>query len=523
MTQPFDIAVIGGGHNGLTCAAYLARAGRRVVVVEAAEQLGGAAVTGEIAPGFRVSTCAHLLNQLHPRVIRDLKLDQRGLSYAAKNMPSVALAADGRHLTLTGEALGGTAELPAADRAVWPGFRARLLRFAGALAPFLAAPPPRLGTADRADHWSLAKLGWAIRRLGRSDMREFLRIAAINVADLLEDNFESDLLKGAVAFDAVLGSHLGPRSPGSVLTLLYRLCGASAGVQGALGLPLGGMGAVTAALARAAGTAGAELRCAAPVERILVEGDRAVGVALESGEEIAARCVVSSADPNRTFLGLLGSRHLDAGFVRRIRNIRMRGDAAKLNLALDGLPSFSGLGGAELGGRLVIAPGIAHLERAFDHAKYGEHSEAPAIEVTIPSIHDPSLAPEGKHVLSAVVLYAPYALKAGWDEAREAFADRVVETLAAYAPDLPGKIVARQLLTPADLERDFRMTGGHWHHGELAFDQVFMLRPVPGAAQYATPLPGLYLCGAGSHPGGGVTGAAGMNAARRVLAEEARP
>ncbi len=523
MAGPYDAVIIGGGHNGLTCAAYLARGGRKVLVLEAAEQVGGAAVTTELSPGFRVSACAHLLNQLHPRVVRELGLKSCGLAYAARDLPTIALDQDGRHVTLAGKSASGQGQgaLPEADRAAWPAFRARLLRFAGALQPALTREPPRLGTNDPADLMGLAKLGWALRRLGRNDLREFLRVAGINVADLLEETFESDLLKGAVAFDAVLGSRLGPRSPGSLLSLLYRLTGRAAGGQGSLALPKGGMGAVTTALARSATAAGAEIRTAAPVARILVDGDRATGVELESGETISAQTVISNADPRRTLLGLLGPRHLDTDFVRRVKNIRMRGTAAKLNLALDGLPEFTGLEPAQLGGRLVIAPGIDYLERAFNHAKYGEAPAEPALEITLPSLHDRSLAPEGGQVLSAVVLYAPYDLKAGWDSAREAFADRAVATIARYAPDLPRHIITRQLLTPLDLERDFRMTGGHWHHGELTVDQMFMLRPVPGAAQYATPLAGLYLCGAGCHPGGGVMGAAGRNAARRVLAREA--
>jgi phytoene dehydrogenase-like protein len=523
MTAHYDIVVIGAGHNGLTCAAYLARAGRKVLVLEAAGQVGGAAVTSELAPGFRVSACAHILHMLHPRVVRELGLKGAGLDYAARDLPTVALDAEGRHLTFTGDGIAAqdAEALSEADRATWPGFRARLLRFAAALRPALAEVPPRLGTKRGADTLALAKLGWRLRRLGAEDLREFLRIAGINVADLLEENFENELLMGAMAFDAVLGTRLGPRSPGSLLSLLYRLTGRAAGGPARLALPRGGMGAVTTALARAAKAAGTEIRTECPVARILVTGDRASGVRLESGEEIKAGLVISNADPQRTFLKLLGPRHLDTDFLRRVRNIRMRGTVAKLNLALDGLPRFTGLEGAALGGRLVIAPDLGYLERAFDHAKYGEAPQAPALEITIPSLHDPGLAPEGQHVLSANVIYAPYDLKAGWDAAREGFAEQAIAAIAQYAPDLRQYIVAGQLLTPLDLEREYRLTGGHWHHGELALDQLLMLRPVPGAAQYATPLPGLYLCGAGAHPGGGVMGAAGMNAARQVLAKEA--
>ncbi len=521
MSTAFDVIVIGAGHNGLACAAYLAKAGRRILVLEAASDIGGAAANREIAPGFTVSACAHLLHSLHPKVIADLDLTRHGLALSASDIPTVALDAEADHVVLRRDQVSDSLRAhSAADAAVLPAFYRRLLGFAATLQPFLTKPPPRLGGGGRQDRLTLIKLGWAVRRQGRGEMREFLRIIGMNVADILEETFESDLVKGALALDGVLGTSFGPRSPGSVFTLLYRLAGEAGGLRGALAHPRGGMGAVTQALVAAARAGGAEVRSNAPVVRILVEGDRAVGVELQSGERFAAPVVVSNADPRVTFLSLLGPEYLDTGFVRRISNLRLRGLAAKLNLALDGLPSFAGLQEAELGGRLVIAPGIDYLERAFNHSKYGEYSERPAVEITIPSIHDRSLAPEGMHVLSAVVQYAPYGLKQGWDEAREAFADRVIETIAAYAPDLPGRIVVRQIITPLDLERDYGMTGGHWHHGDLALDQLLMLRPVPGAAQYATPLPGLYLCGAGAHPGGGVMGAAGRNAAKQVMALE---
>lgn len=521
----FDAIIIGGGHNGLVCAAYLGKAGKRCLVLEAADQVGGAARNSEIAPGFTVSACAHILHLLHPRVIADLDLARHGLVLAASDLPTVALAQDGPPLVLSSDA-ETTAEAlrahSAADAARYPDFSRQLARFAGALQPFLGKTPPRLAKDGWRNRLDLLSLGWQVRKLGRDDMREFLRVVAMNVFDLVEDEFESNLLKGALGFDAVLGTHLGPRSPNSVLTLLYRLAGEVEGRRGALALPRGGMGAVTQALRSAAETAGAEVRTGAPVQRIVVEGDRAKGVVLETGETIASACVVSNADPKRTFLDLLGAEHLDTGFVRRVGNIRMRGNAAKINLALDGLPDFPGLDINQQGGRLLIAPSLDYVEQAFNPAKYGEYSDEPTIEITLPSLTDPSLAPNGKHVLSAVAQYAPYRLKEGWDTARDSFADKVVARIADHAPDLPGKILARQVLTPLDLERDFRMTGGHWHHGELAIDQMFLLRPLPGATQYKTPLPGLYLCGAGAHPGGGVMGAAGMNAARQVLALETR-
>jgi phytoene dehydrogenase-like protein len=347
-------------------------------------------------------------------------------------------------------------------------------------------------------------------------MRELLRIGGMNVYDLLEENFESTALKGALGFDAVLGANFGPRSPGTVLTLLYRLAAESAGGRG-LSQPKGGMGAVCNALAQAAAAAGATIRTGAPVAGIVIERDRACGVTLETGETVGAHSVISSADPKTTFLRLLGTRHLDTGFVRRVSHLRDRGLSAKLHLALQGAPPFKGLPEASLRGRLLIAPSLQHIEHAYNHAKYGEFSAAPTMEITIPTLNDPTLAPAGRHVLSAILQYTPYSLKEGWPSGRQRLIDVALDTLERHAPGLRAGVIAAELLTPPDLEQEFRISGGHWHHGDLAFDQFLMVRPVPGAAQYRTPLNGLYLCGAGCHPGGGVMGLAGRNAAQQVL------
>ena len=521
-TRSSDAIVIGGGHNGVVCAAYLARGGRKVTLIESADALGGAARTVEFAPGYRVSPVAHILNQLHPSVVRDLSLTRHGLEYAATGIPTTALSTDGNHLIMRGafgDRIDGNIEHT--DAAAWTALRQRLLRFAKTLQPLLARTPPRLRGGNRTDLTTLATLGWRVRRLGRADMRQFMRMALMNIADALEEEISDPRLQGVVAFDAVLGTHLGPRSPGSLLTLLYRLAGEAAGTQAALALPKGGMGAVTAALQRAAEAAGVTIRTGAAVSRIVMESGRAVGVTLNGGDELRAPLIVSGINPRTTFFDLVGPTNLDTGIVRRIKNIRMRGNAAKLHLALDGLPPFRGVAAAELAGRLVIAPNVAYVEKAFNPAKYGDYSGAPAMEIIVPSASDPSFAPAGRHVLSAIVQYAPYRLKAGWSAGKADFLKTVLTTLNAYAPGIGERIVASELLTPADLEQTYRMPGGHWHHGELAVDQMLMLRPVPGAAQYETPVPGLYLCGAGSHPGGGVMGAAGHNAARHILARGA--
>ena len=514
----YDCIVIGGGHNGLTCANYLARARRAVLVLEASAQLGGMSVTREFAPGFRASVGAHLLHQMPERLIADLALERHGLRWAAQGLPTVALggASPLRILGPGIEGLGADGEAHA-----YREFVQQMRRFAAVLAPVLAQTPPRLGTDRWADRLSLLKTGWRIRRLGRRDMRELLRVGGMNVYDLLCEHFQSPWLQGAIALDSILGTNLGPRSPGTVMTLLYRLAAqSSAGARG-LALPAGGLGAVSDALAAAARHAGAEIRTGSSVAQVLVKGDRACGVRLASGQEIAAATVISSADPKTSFIGLVGAEHLDAGFVRQVSHLRTQGAAAKLHLALSGLPAFTNLPTAAHGSRLLIAPSLDYLEHAYNHSKYGEYSRAPALEITLPSVHDASLAPAGQHVLSAIVQYAPYRIAGGWAQQRERFVALLVDTLSQYAPGLRGMVLASELLTPEDLEREFRVVGGHWHHADLALDHFFMVRPVPGAAQYGTPLAGFYLCGAGCHPGGGVMGLAGRNAARQVLSQVA--
>jgi phytoene dehydrogenase-like protein len=516
--ESYDCVVIGAGHNGLVCAATLARAGRSVLVLEAANQVGGAALTREFAPGFRVSAGAHLLYCMPADLQRELQLGSHGLKWAAQGMATTALVPGGAPLDLGGA--GDTAAVPglsAADAQAYAVYRARMRRFAAALVPMFSRVPPRLGTTGWADRLALLRIGWQIRRLGRRDMRELLRIGGMNVHDLLEENFESAALKGALGFDAILGANFGPRSPGTVLTLLSRLAGQSAAGAAGVSQPAGGMGALCDALSRAAGAAGATIRTSAPVASIRVEGDRACGVVLESGESIGARSVISNADPKTTFLRLLGARHLDTGFVRRVSHLRTRGLAAKLHLALNRAPPFGGVPEAALRGRLLIAPSLQHIEHAYNHAKYGEYSASPVMEITVPTVNDPSLAPAGQHVLSAIVQYAPHALKGGWQTGRQGFVDAALASLERFAPGIRGSVIAAELLTPVDIEREFRISGGHWHHADLAFDQFWMVRPVPGAAQHRTPLDGLYLCGAGCHPGGGVMGVAGRNAAREVL------
>jgi len=517
MTNSTNIVIIGGGHNGLVCAAYLAKAGKSVTVLEASEEVGGAAATREFAPGYKAS-CAHLLNLLDDSISEELALSGNGMSIARENLRTIALAGDGNHITITADSVEGGG-LTAEDKAAYTEYRRFMTKFAGIIGAMHNLVPPRI-TTDKDNLVPLAKLAWKVRRLGRDDMRELLRIGGINIYDVLKENFENPLLKGALSLDAVLGAFSGPRSNNSVFTALHRMSGNNGGAPGAASIPVGGMGGVMQALAGAASRAGAEIRISSPVRRILMDGMAVSGVELENGEQISASIVISNADVKTTILKLLGARHVEAGFARRVNNIRSNGNAAKLHLALDGLPEFKGLSQDQMGERLVIAPTVEYVEHAFNHCKYSEFSAQPVAEITIPSIHDKSMAPDGKHVLSAIVQYAPRNLGTGWAEGKAAFTNAIMDVLAAYAPDIREKTVATELLTPEDMESEFGMSGGHWHHAELSLDQFLMLRPVPKSAQYKTPVDGLYLCGAGCHPGGGIMGSAGKNAASVILANQ---
>ncbi len=505
------VVIIGAGHNGLVCAAYLAKAGFEVNILEARHEVGGAAASHEFAPGYRVSSTGHLLYRLDEQVIKDLDLASHGLEMAASDLPTVALGSEGRHLKIHDDRITGE-DVSREDRNAFMAYRERMLRFARIISGLDDKIPPRIASGERADNIGLGRLAWSIRRLGKKDMREFLRIAGINIYDVLEERFENELLKGALSLDGVLGTHLGPRSNNSVFTALHRLGGSVNGKQGAVAIPRGGMGAVSEALVKAVEALGVSILTGAEVGHVEIENGKATGATLVTGEIMPADYVISCADPKTTFLKLIGPRQLDAGMVRKVSNVRQKGNAAKLHLALDGLPKFTGLEAAQAGHRLVVAPDLEYVERAFNHVKYGEHSAHPVMEITIPSVHDASLAPEGKHVLSAIVQYAPYG--PGSDSA--GFEAQVMETLARYAPGIREQVVASELLTPNHFEDRFGNIGGHWHHAELALDQFLMLRPVAGAAQYAAPVDGLYLCGAGCHPGGGVSGQAGRNVAQLI-------
>jgi phytoene dehydrogenase-like protein len=521
-----DIVIVGGGHNGLVAATYLAKAGFKPLVLESRSVVGGAAATEEIHPGFRCPTLAHSAGPLMPSIVAELGLEQHGLQRINPPTWVFAPTPEGGAVSLyedddrTASALAKTS---ARDAQSYPEFQASFARIGRVLAPLFAMAPPSIDAPSAADAWAAVKFGKAFRGLPKKDAFRLLRWGPMAVADLVAEWFETEVLRATIAARGIVGTFAGPWSAGSSLGLLFQAA-MSGRVPGPAAFVKGGLGALASALESAAKAAGVEVRTNARVDRITVTDGRATGVVLADGEEIEARAVVSNADPKRTFLGLLDPTDLAPTFLERIQNYRTVGTAAKVNLALSRLPSFTAVSGngsgakESLSGRIHIGPEIDYLERAFDAVKYGEYSAAPYLDVTFPSITDPSLAPDGAQVCSIYVQFAPYKLKVGdWNSRRDEFGDVVVKTLAEYAPDLAETVVARQVLTPLDLERVYGLTGGHIFHGEPSLDQSFAFRPLIGWAQYRTPIAGLYLCGAGTHPGGGVTGAPGANASREIL------
>ena len=520
----YDIIIVGAGHNGLVAAGYLAKAGLKTLVLERRETVGGGSITDEIHPGFRCSTLAHCAGPLLPQVIKDLDLRSHGLDFLSPEVRVLAPRLDGEPICLWKDQARTVAELQnisAADAASYPEFEKSFARIGRVLAPLLTMTPPSIDKPAPAELWNLGKLGMSFRGLGKQDAYRLLRWGPMAVADLVAEWFETETLRALVAARGIDGAFAGPWSAGTSAGLLWEAA-LDAQATDSSRFVKGGMGAITQALARAAVSAGAEIRTSNRVVRIETNSNRASQVVLDDGVTLSSRAVVSNADPRTTLLDLVDPVEFDPGFLAKIQHYRALGVSAKVNLGLSGLPSFVGVKDSDaavrLSGRIHIGPDIDYLERAFDAAKYGEYSTAPYLDVTIPSLTDPSLAPAGAQVMSVSVQYAPYKLKEGdWTTRREEFADQVVNTLAAYAPKLKEMIVARQIITPLDLEETYGLSGGHIHHGEQTLDQSFTFRPIIGWAQYRTPLKGLYLCGAGTHPGGGITGAPGANAAREII------
>ncbi len=518
----YDAIVIGGGHNGLVHAAYLARAGRRVLVVERRHVLGGAAVTEEVFPGFRFSVCSYVVSLLRPHIIRELDLPRHGFEVLPLDGTFTPMP-DGNHLWRVNDHGRTRRELlrhSRLDAEAYDDYGKAMVDIARFVKPTLdlRAPDP-LGVRP-GDLVELVRLGRRFRDLPSETRYRLVQLMTMSAADFLDQWFDTDVLKATMSASGIIGTFLGVRSPGTAYVLLHHYMGEIDGAFRSWGFVRGGTGAISQAIAAAAREAGAEIRTNAAVCRILTRHGRARGVVLESGDEIEGAMVSSSVDPRLTFLTFLEPRELPHEFVEDVRRYRFRGSSGKVNLALAGLPEFTCLPGAgpHLRGAISISPSLDYMERAYDEAKYGGYSRRPYLDVVIPSLTDPSVAPPGRHVLSCFVQYAPYALAQGtWDECREAFGDTVVDTLAEYAPNLKGLILHRQVVTPLDLEREWGLSEGNIFQGELALDQLLFLRPVPGWAQYRTPIANLFLCGSAAHPGGGIMGAPGRNAALEIL------
>jgi phytoene dehydrogenase-like protein len=522
MAEQRDVVIIGGGHNGLVTAFYLAKAGFKPLVLERRAQTGGAAITEEFHPGFRCSTLAHAAGPIRPDIVVEMQLAQHGLKLISPEASVVSLSPEGRALTLYNDPYKSAKEIAAfsqkdADR--YPELQESLRKMGGIIADALTLTPPDIDSPSRTDLWGMLQTGRALRKLGKKDLYRLLRWGPMAIADLVAEYFETDLVRGTIAARGIFGTFLGPWSAGSALVLLIRAAG-DATPAGSAHFAAGGTGAITQAMTSAAKAAGAEIRTNAEVAEIRVKDGAAVSVVLKSGDEIPARAIISNADPKRTLLHLVDPIHLTPGFAEKLQHYRMMGTVAKINLALDGLPNFTAINNGSssaLAGRIQISHGIDYLERAFDESKYGDFSRKPYLEVTIPSLTDSTLAPPGKHVMSIYMQYAPYKLKGDWNAQRGALGDAVVNTLAEYAPSLPGLVLEGQILTPKDLEDTYGLTGGHIFHGELALDQFFTMRPLLDWARYRTPIANLYLCGSGTHPGAGLTGGSGANAAREIL------
>jgi phytoene dehydrogenase-like protein len=522
MAETRDVIIIGGGHNGLVTAFYLAKAGYKPLVLERRTQTGGAAITEEFSPGFRCSTLAHSAGPLLPEVVNDMQLARHGLKQVTPEVAVTALSPDGRALVLYNDAVRAAQEIAkfsGKDAERYPVFQQALEKIGRVIGDALKLAPPNIDDPSRGDLWAMLQTGRALRKLGKKDMYRLLRWGPMAVADLVAEFFETELLRATIAARGIFGTAFGPWSAGSSLVLLIRAAGDSH-PAGSSFFAIGGTGAITQAMTAAAKEAGAEIRTASEVKEVRVKDGSATGVVLAGGDEISAKAVISNADPRRTLLTLVDPTHLTPDFVMKLQNVRMPGTVAKINLALSALPKFTALNGndASLNGRIHIGPEIDYLERAFDESKYGNFSPHPYLEVTIPSLTDPSLVPSGKHVMSIYMQYAPFKLKnADWESQRSALGETVVKTLAEYAPNLPALVEDGQIITPKDLENTYGLTGGHIFHGELALDQFFTMRPLLDWARYNTPIQNLYLCGSGTHPGAGLTGGSGANAAREIL------
>jgi phytoene dehydrogenase-like protein len=527
MAKGYDAIVIGGGHNGLVHAAYLARAGKKVVVLERRHVLGGAAVTEEIIPGFKFSVFSYVVSLLRPEIIRDLDLPRHGLEILPLDGTFTPMP-DGNHLWRANDHAKTRRELERhskLDAEAYEEFGKAMVQMCRFVKPILSMIPPDPASLDPRGLKKLAFLGKRFQSLAAEDKYNLVQLMTMSAADFLDQWFETDVLTATMSASGIIGTFLGIRSPGTAYVLLHHYMGEIDGAFRSWGFSRGGTGAISNAIADAAREAGAEIRTEAAVAQILTKNGAAKGVALESGEEIYGDVVSSSVDPRLTFVKFIESRDLPADFLEEVQRYKFRGSSGKVNLALDALPEFTCLPGAgrHLRGAISISPSTEYMERAYDQAKYGEFSRRPYIDIVIPTLTDPSLAPPGKHIMSCFVQYAPYKLSEGnWDEQREAFGDAVVQTIAEYAPNLKQIIIGRQVVTPLDIERTVGLSEGNIFQGELSLEQLFFLRPVVGWARYRTPIERLYMCGSATHPGGGIMGAPGRLAALEILKEKGK-
>jgi phytoene dehydrogenase-like protein len=527
MANEFDAVVIGAGHNGLVTAAYLARAGLSVVVLERRNVVGGASVTEEVWPGYKVSTLSYLCSLLQPKIIRELDLARFGYHLYPKDPAFFTAFPDGRHLFFWQDMAATQKELSRfskRDSEAYPEYEHRLARLGEWVEGLLLTTPPNIIRRKLGDLIELGKLGLDGLRFRDPDIVHLVKIMTQSVRAYLDERFESEQIKATLATDGVIGTNGGPSTPGTAYIMLHHVMGGATGVRGLWGFVRGGMGAISEAIAGSAKSRGAVIRTGAPVHRVLVRNGRAHGVALADGEEIHARVVISSADPRVTFLKLVDAGDIDPEFRREVERIRMEGCSMKINLALDRLPEFKAFPGSSLGphhkATIHVCPSMEYVDRAWEEAKAGRPSTHPLVEITIPTTYDDSIAPPGKHIMCIFAQYAPYTLKdANWDSVKDEFADRCIDAIADYAPNIRDSIIHRQVISPLDLEREYSLTGGNIFHGDMTLDQLFFMRPVAGWAKYRTPIDAFYLCGSGTHPGGGVMGAPGHNAAREILSD----
>jgi len=523
VTVSYDVIVIGGGHNGLTHAAYLARAGKKVLVLERRHVLGGAAVTEEVFPGFKFSVCSYVVSLLRPEIIRDLDLPRHGLEILPLDgtftpMPS------GDYLWRVndhGQTHREIARHSRLDAEAYDEFGKAMPAICRFVKPILGMVPPDPTGLNPKDLSKLLSLARRFQQLPSDDRYNLVQLMTMSAADFLDQWFETDVLKATMSASGIIGTFLGVRSPGTAYVLLHHYMGEIDGAFRAWGFARGGTGGISNAIGDAAVEAGVEIRKEAAVAKIIVKNGRAVGVALTNGDEIYAKAISSSVDPRLTFINFIDSGHLPDEFLDEVRRYKFRGSSGKVNLALDALPDFKCMPGpgAHLRGAISVSPSVDYMERAYDEAKYGMFSHRPYIDMVIPSLTDPSVAPPGKHVMSCFVQYAPYKLKPGlnWDELKEDFGNTVIDTVAEHAPNLKNIILHKQVVTPLDLERDFGLSEGNIFQGELSLEQLFFLRPAPGWARFRTPIKNLYMCGSATHPGGGIMGAPGRLSALEVL------